>query len=356
MDQKYYTLNLGHIEIKHSRQSIYRVCIYKFKFKKKYLFETYFQKYWNRLTRLQKTLIVISFVLFSVYFLSHYDFHRNTLKKIPQHHEHQPLQESKDSNKIVTADSLDEPNDSKDLNENKINLNRIRRIRPKVFRGPTNDKQKAVTDAFMHAWTAYKKHAWGHDELLPISNTHSTWFDLGLTIIDSLDTIYIMNLKDAFSEARDWVNSNLNLDVDRYNNLFEITIRIMGGLLSAYHLTGDRMFLDKAYDLGNRTLPAFATKSFIPYSDVNLRNRDAKSPHWTADSSISEVATLQLEFKDLTYQTGDVRFKNAVEKVSNVIHKLNKPNGLVPIYISTQNGVFIGRTITLGARGDSYYE
>lgn len=208
----------------------------------------------------------------------------------------------------------------------------------------------------MHAWTAYKKHAWGRDELLPISKTSSTWFDLGLTIVDSLDTIYIMNLQDVFKEARDWVANDLNLDIDRYNNLFEITIRIMGGLLSAFHLSGDRVFLDKAYDLGNRSLPAFSTHSSIPYSDINLKNRAAKSPHWTTDSSISEVATLQLEFKDLTYQTGDIRFKQAVEKVSQVIHKLNKPNGLVPIYISTQSGNFMGRTITLGARGDSYYE
>lgn len=213
-----------------------------------------------------------------------------------------------------------------------------------------------MVDAFMHAWTAYKKYAWGQDELLPISKTSSTWFDLGLTIVDSLDTIYIMNLKEVFQEARDWVATKLNLNVDRYNNLFEITIRITGGLLSAYHLSGDPIFLEKAYDLGNRTLPAFNTQSFIPYSDINLKNRVAKSPHWTSDSSISEVATLQLEFKDLTYQTGDPRFKRAVEKVSSVIHRLNKPNGLVPIYISTTAGIFMGRTITLGARGDSYYE
>ena len=51
----------------------------------------------------------------------------------------------------------------------------------------------------MHAWTAYKAHAWGQDELNPISNTFSTWFNLGLTIIDSLDTIYIMNLQDIFN-------------------------------------------------------------------------------------------------------------------------------------------------------------
>lgn len=179
---------------------------------------------------------------------------------------------------------------------------------------------------------------------------------MGLTIIDSLDTIYIMNLKEQFDEAREWVKSGLNLDSDRYNNLFEITIRIMGGLLSAHHLSGDDLFLEKAYELGNRSLCAFDTKSFIPLSDINLARKMAKSPMWTSDSSLAEVATLQLEFKDLSYLTGDMRFKDDVSKVSEVIHKQNRPDGLLPIYINTDTGRFVGNTITLGARGDSYYE
>ena len=130
----------------------------------------------------------------------------------------------------------------------------------------------------------------------------------------------------------------------------------MGGLLSAHHLSGDSIFLEKAYDLGNRSLPAFSTPSSIPFSDINLKSRTAKSPYWTTDSSISEVATLQLEFKDLSYATQDGRFEHAAAKVSQKIHALQKTSGLVPIYISTTSGKFMGRTITLGARGDSYYE
>ncbi len=178
---------------------------------------------------------------------------------------------------------------------------------------------------------------------------------MGLTIVDSLDTIYIMDLKDIFAEAAEWVTHRLNFSVNRFNNLFEITIRIMGGLISAYHLSGDKVFLDRAYDLGNRSMGAFRTESSIPYSDINLQQRLGKSPFWTTESSISEVATLQLEFKELSYLTGDQRFKEAVAKVSRAIHKLDKTNGLVPIYISTVSGKFVGRTITLGARGDSYY-
>ena len=73
----------------------------------------------------------------------------------------------------------------------------------------------------------------------PISKKKSSWFGLGLTIVDSLDTLYIMNLQREYEEARNWIANSLNLDVDLYNNLFEITIRITGGLLSMFHLTGD---------------------------------------------------------------------------------------------------------------------
>ena len=63
------------------------------------------------------------------------------------------------------------------------------------FTGPTNERQQKVTDAFLHAWKGYKDYAWGHDHLKPISKTYNDWFHLGLTIIDSLDTMYIMGLK-----------------------------------------------------------------------------------------------------------------------------------------------------------------
>lgn len=224
------------------------------------------------------------------------------------------------------------------------------------IKGPISERQYKVVEAFKHAWKGYKEHSWGQDELRPISKTSSSWFNLGLTIVDSLDTIYIMKLEEEFQEAKDWVKNSLNLDSDRFNNLFEITIRILGGLLSAYHLSGDQVFLEKAYDLGNRTLPAFNTKSSIPLSDINLMRRLAKSPTWTTDSSVSEVATLQIEFKDLAHLTGDNRFKEVADKISKALHHLTKPDGLVPIYIDTNSGRFMGSTVTLGARGDSYYE
>ena len=305
-------------------------------------------------------------MLFFLYIFTHFEFHSETLKKIPSNHEHLEVRgkEKASQNRepggklIKQADPPLEQEHNKDNEKQKQEAIFIRKLAQKSlkFKGPTNERQKSVVEAFVHAWKAYKAYAWGQDELKPISKTSSTWFNLGLTIVDSLDTIYLMNLKEIFAEASDWIKNSMSLDSDRFNNLFEITIRVLGGLLSAYHLSGENFFLDKAYDLGNRSLPAFDTKSNIPLSDINLQRRQAKPPSWSTDSSTAEVASLQIEFKELGYLTKDDRFIDVANKVSEHLHYLNKEDGLVPIYINPYSGNFVGHTITLGARGDSYYE
>ena len=112
--------------------------------------------------------------------------------------------------------------------------------------GNNTSRQEAVVDAFRHAWKGYKDYAWGRDELSPISKSSHQWFNLGLTLIDSLDTMWIMGLHTEFSEARDWVAKELKVAQDRKVNFFETTIRVLGGLLSAYHLSKDSIFLEKA--------------------------------------------------------------------------------------------------------------
>ncbi|XP_033162240.1 endoplasmic reticulum mannosyl-oligosaccharide 1,2-alpha-mannosidase [Drosophila mauritiana] len=238
----------------------------------------------------------------------------------------------------------------------------LKKIKPLLakgqhFHGATNERQSAVVAAFKHSWAGYKKYAWGHDNLKPISQYSHEWFGLGLTIVDSLDTMYIMGLDDEFKEGRDWVEQSLRFDTKRDVNLFEVTIRVLGGLLSAYHLSGDTMFLAKAAELGNRLLPAFQSPSNIPYSDVNLGDLSAHSPKWSPDSSTSEVTTIQLEFRDLSRSTNISIYEQVAHRVNEKVHDLEKNHGLVPIFINANTGTFRNyATISLGARGDSYYE
>ncbi|XP_063346809.1 mannosidase, alpha, class 1B, member 1b [Pelmatolapia mariae] len=231
---------------------------------------------------------------------------------------------------------------------------------------PTGQKAKdpeavrlvAVQEAFRHAWKGYKDFAWGHDELRPISKSYSEWFGLGLTLIDALDTMWILNLKEEFEEAKAWVATELTFNKNVDVNLFETTIRILGGLLSTYHLTGETLFLDKANDIGSRLMPAFNTPSKIPYSDVNIGKGTAHPPHWTSDSTVAEVTSIQLEFRELSRLTQEPLYQDAVAEIMKQVHKLDgKLDGLVPMFINTNNGQFTHQGIyTLGARADSYYE
>lgn len=66
-----------------------------------------------------------------------------------------------------------------------------------------------------HAWNGYKRFAWGHDELMPIGQKGSTSFgpySIGLTMIDALDTLMLMNMQEEFIEARNYIFDNVSFD------------------------------------------------------------------------------------------------------------------------------------------------
>ncbi|XP_043713221.1 mannosyl-oligosaccharide 1,2-alpha-mannosidase MNS1 isoform X2 [Telopea speciosissima] len=210
----------------------------------------------------------------------------------------------------------------------------------------------------LHAWASYEKYAWGQDELQPqTKNGVNSFGGLGATIVDSLDTLFIMGLKEQFQKAKEWVTNSLDFNKDYEASVFETTIRIVGGLLSAYDLSEDRVFLEKARDIADRLLPAWDTPSGIPYNRINLLQGNPHNPGWTGGESIlADSGTEQLEFIALSQRTGDPKYQ---QKVENVITELNKnfpADGLLPIYINPHTGRTSYSTITFGAMGDSFYE
>ncbi|KAI7820569.1 glycoside hydrolase [Gamsiella multidivaricata] len=221
------------------------------------------------------------------------------------------------------------------------------------------ERKDRVKAAFKHSWGAYRRDAWGKDEYHPVSKTGTNMVKKGqgFTIVDSLDTILVMGLKDEFEEARAWVRDELDFNQEGQVNLFETTIRVLGGLLAAYDQSGhDSIFLTKAVDLADRLMGAFKTSSGIPYADVHLQSGRGVPGHEGGISTTSEVSTLQLEFKYLSYLTGDDKYWRAAENVILKMRELDSLDGLVPIYINPYNGKFHGEEIRLGSRGDSYYE
>ncbi|CAM9697869.1 unnamed protein product [Heterosigma akashiwo] len=216
----------------------------------------------------------------------------------------------------------------------------------------------AIRAGFKHAWDGYKAHAWGADEVKPQSGRRNeNWGGMAVTMVDALDTIWLMGLKDEFWEARDYIKSHLSFGKTGQVSVFETTIRSLGGLLSAYDLSGDKVFLTKAEDLGGRLAKAFNTNSGIPYSTVHLQNGHGSTPGWTGGNAIlSELGTLQVEFRYLSKATGNMEYGRKATKVFEQLRNKPTTNGLVPIYVSINSGNFQGSKITFGALGDSYYE
>src|ERR1700693_1306326 len=120
---------------------------------------------------------------------------------------------------------------------------------------------------FVFAWEAYKKFAWGHDELKPVSRTFKDWHaaTLLMTVVDALDTMLVMGLTEEADKTKAFLLEHLSFDRDIQVKNFEITSRLLGGLLSSYQMTGDRRLLAKAEELGNRLLPAFDSPTGMPY-------------------------------------------------------------------------------------------
>ena len=215
-----------------------------------------------------------------------------------------------------------------------------------------------AAQAFRRAWKAYKEVCWGNDELRPVSRHCHSWGGFGLTIVDSLDTAVIMELKEESEEGLEWIRTQLKIDQDVDVSTFETTIRLLGGLLSLYSLTNQPFLLDKARQLGDLLLPAFATHSGLPHSTINLKTGRAYSAaHLGASVALSEVGTLSMEFAYLSHCTGDMKYAEHITKVQSVLAALPRFDGLYACHVNRESGQWGGQArVTMGALGDSYYE
>ncbi|XP_052865917.1 mannosyl-oligosaccharide alpha-1,2-mannosidase IA [Anopheles cruzii] len=226
------------------------------------------------------------------------------------------------------------------------------------------EKRNKIKEMMIHAWSNYKLYAWGKNELRPLtkrghSNSIFGSFDLGATIVDGLDTLYLMGLHSEFAEGRDWIERKFTLEnVDADLSVFETNIRFIGGFLTCYAFTGDLLFLEKAKYVADKLLPAFQTPTGIPYALTNIRNGMSKNYGWASGGSsiLSEFGTLHLEFSYLSDITGDSVYRDRVQTIRSVLKEIEKPKGLYPNYLNPKTGKWGQQHMSLGALGDSFYE
>jgi mannosidase alpha-like ER degradation enhancer 2 len=222
-------------------------------------------------------------------------------------------------------------------------------------RTATNAEMAAkVRQEFLHAWGGYKQYAWGHDELRPLSKQPFDWYGVSLlmTPVDALDTMILMGLNDEADQTRKLIDEKLSFDQDIYVKNFEITIRLLGGLLSSYQLTGDKRLLFLADDLGRRLLPAFNSPTGLPYVEVNLRTGAVRGE----EPNPAEAGTYLLEFGTLSKLTGNPIYYQKAKRAVVAIYKRRSAIGLVGSQINVRTGAWIGNGSSVGGGTDSYYE
>jgi hypothetical protein len=211
-----------------------------------------------------------------------------------------------------------------------------------------------VRAEMQHAWADYHRYAWGHDELLPLSHGARDWHTASLlmTPVDALDTLIIMHLDGEADEARRLIDERLSFDQDISVKTFEITIRLLGGLLSAYQLTGDAKLLALASDLGHRLAPAFASPTGMPYGYVNLRTGAVTGTR----TNPAEIGTLILEFGTLAKLVHEPRYYDLAKHALVAMWQRRSRFDLVGSEIDVETGAWTDPSAHISGGIDSYYE
>ena len=206
----------------------------------------------------------------------------------------------------------------------------------------------------LHAWEGYKKYAWGHDEFHPLTKKPFDWYghSLLMTPVDALDTLTVMGLKPQADEARVLIDTQLNLDQDIYVKDFEITIRLLGALLSNYELTGDKRLLELADELGRRMLPMFNSPTGMPYEYVNLHTGAVRG----TKSNPAEIGSLLIEYGTLARLTGKQEYYDKAKRALVELYNRRSKIGLVGSEIDVETGVWSDPTAGIMGGIDSYYE
>ena len=225
-----------------------------------------------------------------------------------------------------------------------------------AIQAQTQNKKLAaeVKAEFLHAWNGYKKYAWGHDDLKPLSKTYHDWYPepLLMTPVDSLDTMILMDMDDEAAKTKQYILDNLSFDKDIEVQNFEITIRLLGGLLTNYQLTGDKRLLNLAEDLGNRLLPVFNSPTGMPYRYVNLKTGKVSKPI----SNPAETGTLLIEFGTLSKLTGKPIFYDKAKRALVETYNRRSKIGLVGEWINVETGEWTNTDSHISGAIDSYYE
>ncbi|KAK5734332.1 hypothetical protein LTR17_008996 [Elasticomyces elasticus] len=187
-----------------------------------------------------------------------------------------------------------------------------------------NERLVIIKAAAQHAWNGYRDAAWGMDEVKPISGLYNNPFNgWGATLVDSLDTLWIMGFTSEFDEAVEFVREiDFTTSTRSDIPLFETTIRYLGGLIAAYDISGAksqyRVLLDKAVELAEVLYSAFDTPNRMPQTYYRWKPAFASQPHKAMTrATMAELGSLSLEFTRLAQLTGEPKYYDAIARITD---------------------------------------
>lgn len=230
-----------------------------------------------------------------------------------------------------------------------------------------NDGVALVKRMMSHAWEGYRKYAWGEDELRPVGQGAIGMLgseSLMVTIVDSLDTLMLMRMDREYLEARDLVFSHLDFDKKMNISLFEANIRLLGGLLGAFALSGDGRYVTKSFDLIQHFMVNFDKAKVFPSNRLDLSKLTSTNGKVENSDNIqgyqvilAQIGTFSLEFGYLSDILNDPSYK---ERATDIIERLSTMktglDGLYPAIISPNSKVQLDDFYSTGGQCDSFYE
>lgn len=216
------------------------------------------------------------------------------------------------------------------------------------------DMCNKVKEAAAHAWKGYKDYAWGADDLRPLSKTSRNWYkqSMLMTPVDAFDTFTILGLTKEAADAKEIILTKLNFNLDNDVQVFEVTIRLLAGLITAYELDGNPRFLTLATDLANRMMPAFNSPTGMPYRYIHLQTGVTRD----GINNPAEIGTLMMEFGKLSKITGDETYYKAAKKAMMAVYDKRSSIDLIGEQIDIQTGKWVSTQSHISGYIDSYFE
>ncbi|TGO38265.1 hypothetical protein BHYA_0078g00170 [Botrytis hyacinthi] len=224
---------------------------------------------------------------------------------------------------------------------------------------------EAVKSNFTHAWNGYTSHAWLKDEVMPLSGGSMDPFGgWAASLVDTLDTLWIMGMHSEFKGAVEAIQEiDFSTCALEQINVFETTIRYLGGFLSAYELSDGKypVLLQKATEMGEMLYKSFDTPNHLPILRWYYHVAATGAAQEAEDNVLeSEIGSLTLEFTRLSQITGDPRYYDAVQRIMDIFddqQPISKLPGMWPVVVNAKDKNFVEYGgFTIGGMADSLYE